>query len=105
MFESKLRPGQQLGRYPQQFEEWPDALESFARRGIAQLKYYLQRQKYTLEYINNKVQSHEAELKSFSEDELTAYIEQLRQELYRYGLQENWLPGPLLLYAKPPLEC
>ncbi|MFI3186797.1 MAG: hypothetical protein QX198_12560 [Methylococcaceae bacterium] len=85
----KSRPGVLLGRYPQKKECQHSAFEKSAARWIATTKFLFKRQHYQQNYIVNRVNLYQQALKHLSEPDLTGSITCLREQLQRYGLQEQ----------------
>ena len=89
MSENKLRPGLTLGMYPQQQETWPDVLETKVRLAVAQVKFLLERRKYTQKYILKRVNGVGLTINKFSDRIMTEHIRHLRKRLHQHGLQDN----------------
>jgi len=86
--EIKSRPGVLLGRYPQKKETRNTGFEKLAARWSANIKFLLNRPKYTQSYIVSRVNYYEHDLKQLSEPDLTGQIAYIREKLQRSGLQE-----------------
>jgi preprotein translocase subunit SecA len=86
--ENKFRPGVSLGRYPQKKETRNTDFEKSIARWGANIKFLLNRPKFTQSYIVSRANDYEQDLKQLSEPDLTSRIAHIREKLQRSGLQE-----------------
>jgi preprotein translocase subunit SecA len=84
-----FRPGLVLGRYPQQQDTWPDALENFVKRNISAMQYVWRRRQFSLVQIVKQVNRYEPALKTLSDQALQTQVKCLQQKLYQQGLQDD----------------
>ena len=89
MYNSKIRPGVTLGRYPQQRNADLGALATWVKQNINTVKFYWQKQKIKPSFIVKKVNQYEQQLEHFSAQELQTHIQQLKHNLHRKGLSEK----------------
>ncbi|MCK5828916.1 MAG: DEAD/DEAH box helicase [Methylococcales bacterium] len=89
MSNTKLRPGQTLGLYPQQQETWPGNLEVHVKQTVEWVNYQFERRKYRQQYILEKVNGFEKVICLFSDPMMAEHIKQLRKRLLQYGLQDK----------------
>ena len=89
MYNSKIRPGVTLGRYPQQRNADLGALATWVKQNINTVKFYWQKQKIKPLFIVKKVNQHEQQLQHFFTQELQTHIQQLKNNLHRQGLTEK----------------
>jgi preprotein translocase subunit SecA len=86
--ENKCRPGVSLGRYPQKKETRNTDFEKWVARWGANIKFSLNRPKFTQSYIVSRANDYEQDLKRLTEPDLTFRIADIRKKLQRSGLQE-----------------
>ncbi len=89
MYNSKIRPGVTLGRYPQQRDPDLGALATWVNQGITFAKFLWQKQKIKPSFIIAKVNQHEQQLIDYSDQELQTHTQQLKHNLNRQGLTEE----------------
>jgi len=88
MSELNIRPGIRFGAYPQKLESNQSDLEQFIRRFYERCKTSLRRKVYSQRYLLRQVNRHQQALKESSEEELTQFIADLREKLFRQGLEK-----------------
>ncbi len=88
MSELHLRPGLRLGSYPQKKASDLSELEQQVRHFFMHLKKRFTRKKHSVQWVAQRVHEQQASLLPMSEQELTDSIQQLREQLYRQGLDE-----------------
>jgi len=88
MSELNIRPGIRFGAYPQKLESNQSDLEQFIRRFYERCKTGLRRKVYSQRYLLRQVNRHQQALKESSEEELTQFIADLREKLFRQGLEK-----------------
>jgi preprotein translocase subunit SecA len=86
--ENKFRPGVSLGRYPQKKETRNTDFEKSLACWGANIKFLLNRPKFTQSYIVSRANDYEQDLKRLTEPDLTFRIADIREKLQRSGLQE-----------------
>jgi preprotein translocase subunit SecA len=91
MLEHPLKPGLKRGHYPQKQEAWPSLLERQTQQVLSTAKQVLRRHQYKLNFIVNKVNSHEPSISKLTDSALQEHIGQLRINLQRHGLQKKWI--------------
>lgn len=84
-----LRPGAVLGKYPQKKDSMPGLLEQMVTNGLERANRLVNYQQFQLRYIVNRVNQYQPKLEQLSETAMTEHILQLRQNLFRNGLETD----------------
>ncbi|MDJ0878499.1 MAG: DEAD/DEAH box helicase [Halieaceae bacterium] len=84
-----LRPGSQIGIYPQRLERGADRLERWLESIAGRFHDRWQRRRYSIAYIRAAVERREQELKGLAHAEVAAQLEDLRYRLHREGLADE----------------
>lgn len=84
-----LRPGSQIGVYPQRLERGADRLERTLEALSGRLQDLARRRRYSIAYICSAVERCEAELESLPAEEAKSRLDELRYRLYREGLADE----------------
>lgn len=84
-----LRPGSQIGVYPQRLERGADRLERTLEAVSGRLQDLTRRRRYSIAYISSAVERCEAEFENLSAEQAKTQLDELRYQLYREGLADE----------------
>lgn len=89
MLNTLFRPGMILGEYPQKWENDLTDFEQSAATFFEKIQNQLSRKRFNQKQIVKKIQRYEEPLINCSEENLSIFIVELQEKLWRYGLTEE----------------